>query len=220
MAFEAVLEQEKPDLVVVVGDVNSTMAATLVASKLDVPVAHVEAGLRSFDRTMPEEINRLVTDAIADLLLTPSRDGDANLIREGVDPRRIRFVGNVMIDSLLKFLPRARADARLGTLRPGPRRLRAGDAAPPLERGRPRDARPGCCSCSGAWRRSCRCCSRSTRGRRRWCRSSGCEPRKRRLQLADPIGYLDFIALEDGARLVLTDSGGSRRRRRSWACRA
>lgn len=109
LQFEEILLKEQPDLVIVVGDVNSTLAATLVASKLHVPVAHVEAGLRSFDREMPEEVNRLVTDAIADILLTPSRDGDENLLREGVDASRIRFVGNVMIDSLLKFLPKARA---------------------------------------------------------------------------------------------------------------
>src|SRR5438067_850550 len=92
----------KPDMVVVVGDVNSTMACTIVAAKLRIPVAHVEAGLRSFDRTMPEEINRLVTDALSDLLFTTSRDADENLKREGVDPSKIHFVGNVMIDTLLK----------------------------------------------------------------------------------------------------------------------
>src|SRR5262249_42090618 len=92
MAFEEGCLAERPDLVVVVGDVNSTMAASLVAAKLVIPLAHVEAGLRSFDRTMPEEINRIVTDRIADLLLTPSRDGDANLLAEGVPEARIHFV--------------------------------------------------------------------------------------------------------------------------------
>src|SRR5437773_8204298 len=100
--FEKVCLREKPDLVVVVGDVNSTMACAIVAAKLLIPVAHVEAGLRSFDRTMPEEINRLVTDAVAELLFTTSRDADENLKREGVDPSKIHFVGNVMIDTLLK----------------------------------------------------------------------------------------------------------------------
>jgi UDP-N-acetylglucosamine 2-epimerase (non-hydrolysing) len=111
MAFEPVLEKYKPDWVVVVGDVNSTMAATLVASKMHVKVAHVEAGLRSRDRTMPEEVNRLVTDALADLLLTPSRDANENLLREGIAANKIRFVGNVMIDSLRRNLERARASA-------------------------------------------------------------------------------------------------------------
>jgi len=205
--FEEVVLRETPDMVIVVGDVNSTLAATLVASKLGVPVAHVEAGLRSFDRTMPEEINRLVTDAIADLLLTPSRDGDENLIREGVDPARIRFVGNVMIDTLLRFLPRARAtrawttygvakgeyalvtlhrpsnvDARdtLGALLHVLERI--GARLPVLFPIHPRT--------------------------RKMIQEFGLEPRTKQVQLVDPVGYLEFVALEDGARLVLTDSGG------------
>jgi UDP-N-acetylglucosamine 2-epimerase (non-hydrolysing) len=105
--FEKVCVKEKPDLVVVVGDVNSTMACTIVAAKLLIPVAHVEAGLRSFDRSMPEEINRVVTDALAEILFTTSRDADDNLKREGVDPHKIHFVGNVMIDTLLKHRKKA-----------------------------------------------------------------------------------------------------------------
>src|SRR5499425_3436608 len=108
--FEQVCLEEKPDLVVVVGDVNSTMAATLVAAKLLIPVAHVEAGLRSNDRTMPEEVNRVVTDRLADILLTPSRDGDENLLREGVSAEKIHFVGNIMIDTLFRYLPLATLD--------------------------------------------------------------------------------------------------------------
>src|SRR5437868_9067411 len=99
--FEPVVLRERPDWVVVVGDVNSTLACALVCSKLGFPVAHVEAGLRSRDRTMPEEINRVLTDQIADLLLTPSADADANLRAEGISEERIRMVGNIMIDSLL-----------------------------------------------------------------------------------------------------------------------
>jgi len=100
MAYEKILFDVRPDLVVVVGDVNSTAACTLSAVKLGVPVAHLEAGLRSFDRKMPEEINRLVTDALADILWTPSPDGDTNLIREGIPAEKIQLVGNIMIDSL------------------------------------------------------------------------------------------------------------------------
>lgn len=107
--IEPVLAAEQPDWVVVYGDVNSTMAAAIVASKLGIRVAHVEAGLRSFDRTMPEEINRLVTDRLANLLLTPSRDADAQLRAEGEPEEEIEFVGNVMIDSLFFALPAARA---------------------------------------------------------------------------------------------------------------
>src|SRR5712691_5549746 len=105
--FEPVLVDRKPDIVLVYGDVNSTLAAALVCAKLLVPVAHVEAGLRSFDRTMPEEVNRIVTDRLADLLFTPSEDGDDNLLREGVSPKKIHRVGNVMIDSLVRLLPAA-----------------------------------------------------------------------------------------------------------------
>src|SRR3989454_2080908 len=108
-AFEEICLAERPDLVVVVGDVNSTMAASLVAAKLVIPLAHVEAGLRSFDRTMPEEINRIVTDRLANLLLTPSRDAGAQLRAEGEPDSEIAFVGNVMIDSLFYALPAARA---------------------------------------------------------------------------------------------------------------
>src|SRR5215475_10397487 len=106
--FEPVVIQEKPDWVLVVGDVNSTIACALVCVKLGVKVAHVEAGLRSRDRSMPEEINRLLTDQIADLLFTPSTDADENLLAEGIPRERIRFVGNVMIDSLQKNLNVAR----------------------------------------------------------------------------------------------------------------
>ncbi|MGH9881234.1 MAG: non-hydrolyzing UDP-N-acetylglucosamine 2-epimerase, partial [Pyrinomonadaceae bacterium] len=105
--FEPVVLQEKPDWVLVVGDVNSTLACALVCTKLGLKVGHVESGLRSRDRTMPEEINRLLTDQIADLLFTPSVDADANLRAEGIAPERIRLVGNIMIDSLLKYLPLA-----------------------------------------------------------------------------------------------------------------
>src|SRR3954469_17556000 len=108
--FEQVCLEERPDLVVVVGDVNSTMAATIVAAKLQIPVAHVEAGLRSFDRTMPEEINRIVTDRLADILLTPSQDGDQNLLRESVPAERIHLVCNIMIDTLFRHLPMATLD--------------------------------------------------------------------------------------------------------------
>ena len=97
--------ERKPDLVLVYGDVNSTVAAALVCSKLQIKVGHVEAGLRSFDRGMPEEINRLVTDQLADLLFTPSEDGDENLAREGIPASKIHRVGNVMIDSLVRLLP-------------------------------------------------------------------------------------------------------------------
>jgi UDP-N-acetylglucosamine 2-epimerase (non-hydrolysing) len=107
VAFEKALVQHHPDLVTVVGDVNSTLACAVTASKLRVPIAHVEAGLRSFDRSMPEEINRVVTDALSTWLFTTERDANENLLREGISPDRIHFVGNVMIDTLLHNKDRA-----------------------------------------------------------------------------------------------------------------
>jgi len=112
--LEPVLLERKPDVVLVYGDVNSTVAAALVCAKLLIRVGHVEAGLRSFDHTMPEEINRIVTDRLADLLFTPSEDGDANLRQEGIASEKIHLVGNVMIDSLVRLLPAARRQAKNG----------------------------------------------------------------------------------------------------------
>src|SRR4051812_18759702 len=111
IAYEKMLIESPPDLVTVVGDVNATAACTLAAKKLNLPVAHVEAGLRSRDRTMPEEINRVVTDSICDLHLTPSRDADANLLAENVPAACIHFVGNIMIDSLVAMEPAVRGRA-------------------------------------------------------------------------------------------------------------
>ena len=105
--FEEVVLQLRPDMVLVYGDINSTVAAAIVCSKLQIPFAHVEAGLRSFDRGMPEEINRLITDQLADLLFTPSIDGNENLLKEGIAENKIKLVGNVMIDTLVRLLPKA-----------------------------------------------------------------------------------------------------------------
>jgi UDP-N-acetylglucosamine 2-epimerase (non-hydrolysing) len=121
VGFEQVCQEFRPDLVVVVGDVNSTLACAITATKLWIPVAHVEAGLRSFDRRMPEEINRIVTDALSDLMFTTSRNADENLLREGVDPAKIHFVGNVMIDTLLRHRERASQSSVLDRLNLGPR---------------------------------------------------------------------------------------------------
>ena len=108
MRLEHALIEQRPELVLVYGDVNSTVAGALVCSKLLIPVGHVEAGLRSLDRTMPEEINRLITDQLSDFLFTPSEDGDANLAKEGVSAEKVHLVGNVMIDTLVRLLPAAR----------------------------------------------------------------------------------------------------------------
>ena len=108
--FEKVCIDKKPDLVLVVGDVNSTLACSLTAAKLCIPIAHVEAGLRSFDRSMPEEINRIVTDSLSSFLFTTCRDADKNLKREGISGKKIYFVGNIMIDTLIKFKAKAAAN--------------------------------------------------------------------------------------------------------------
>lgn len=109
IAYEGLLRREPSDLTVVVGDVDSTIACTLAAKKMGIPVAHLEAGLRSFDRTMPEELNRLLVDSVADLLWTPSADGDKHLLNEGVSPKRIQRVGNIMIDSLVRVSSKIRS---------------------------------------------------------------------------------------------------------------
>ena len=208
--FEPVVLREQPDWVLVVGDVNSTIACALVCVKLGVKVAHVEAGLRSRDRSMPEEINRLLTDQIADLLFTPSPDADENLVAEGIPRERIRFVGNVMIDSLQKNLKAARAlhtreqlgldsvDYALLTLhRPSNVDLRESferilaaleaiaSKLPIVFPVHPRT--------------------------RKTIAELGLSDRVdaiKDLRTVEPLGYLDFLNLSSSARLVLTDSGG------------
>jgi UDP-N-acetylglucosamine 2-epimerase (non-hydrolysing) len=113
VAFELVCLAEKPDWVVVVGDVNSTLACALVASKIGSRIAHVEAGLRSYDRSMPEEINRIVTDTLSDLLFTPCVDADVNLLREGISQEKIHRVGNIMIDTVIQHQERARRAGKM-----------------------------------------------------------------------------------------------------------
>jgi len=206
--FEPVCLQEKPDWVVVVGDVNSTMACTLVAAKMGRRVAHVEAGLRSFDRSMPEEINRIVTDSLADLLLTPSPDASENLKREGVPEARIRLVGNIMIDSLMEYMGRTGQNGilkRLCLKERGfiyvtlhrPSNVDTKEALGPIVEEMSAIAR-------------------------RWPVIFPIHPRTRKrladfglsfspgaqVKLLDPIGYHESIALTQHARCVLTDSGG------------
>ena len=208
--FEPVVVNEKPDWVIVVGDVNSTLACALVCAKLLIKVAHVEAGLRSRDRTMPEEINRLLTDQIADLLLTPSRDADENLIAEGIPKERIRFVGNVMIDSLFSQLKRAEQS----TVR---ERLDVADkdyAALTLHR-------PSNVDDPVTFKRILDALEQisrrlpiifpvhpRTRARIREFGFADLIEQNYNLRLIEPLGYLDFLRLYSGARLVLTDSGG------------
>lgn len=209
-AFEPVLIEGRPDVLLVVGDVNSTLACALVAAKVNVPVAHVEAGLRSFDRTMPEEINRRLTDQISDLLFTTEASAEENLRREGVDPAKIHFVGNVMIDTLLAHRSRARqrnVPAKFG-VDPGTYGLitlhrpsnvddlvvferlvdaiaTIGEEMPLLFPTHPR--------------------TRPTLARSP--RAAGLIEQSV-LRPIDPLGYLEFVGLLEGSRVVLTDSGG------------
>ena len=208
LAFEPVLITIAPDIVLVYGDVNSTLACALVSVKLQIPVGHVEAGLRSFDRSMPEEINRILTDQICELLFTPSTDADINLIHEGISPNKIHLVGNVMIDTLVRLLPQARLryenlaqryglDSPYGLVtihRPSnvddPQRLAAiiktlseiSQLIPLIFPVHPR-----------TWERL---------GERIL------DSMRPSLQFVEPQSYLDFLALMHQARLVITDSGG------------
>ena len=218
-ACEPVFEQARPDWVVVVGDVNSTLAATLTASKMGLRVAHVEAGLRSYDRTMPEEHNRVVTDHLADLLLTPSRDADANLAREGIAAERIRFVGNVMIDTLVRLLPSAERRwselsgrlARLGQLA---HLDQGGYALVTLHRPSNVD-RPEALKAimdDLVFLAESMPVIFPVHPRTRARLDAMGVPSKTgasgSVTMIEPLGYLEFLSLQANARLVVTDSGG------------
>ena len=206
--FEPVCLEEKPDWVVVVGDVNSTMACTLVCAKLGVKIAHVEAGLRSYDRTMPEEINRIVTDSLADLLLTPSSDADENLKREGIPDSKIKLVGNVMIDSLVANLAKARASQLLNQLGLEKKRF----VYVTLHRPSNVDQLAGLTTIMGELKRIAH----------DWPVVFPMHPRTRKmcgqfgialadhpgLRILEPIGYHESLCLTEAARFILTDSGG------------
>lgn len=209
LTFEPILIKEKPDWVVVVGDVNSTIACALVCAKLGIKVAHVEAGLRSFDRTMPEEINRILTDAISDLLLTTEEDAAGNLVKEGVNHQRIKFVGNVMIDSLFANLERSNAsDIR--------ERLNVSESEyAVLTLHRPSnvddaetleglvdvliDVSAKIPIIFPVHPRTKAKIEKARLGDK--INASG-------VRLVEPLGYLDFLRLYSGARFVMTDSGG------------
>ena len=210
LAFEPVLVQRRPDLVLVVGDVNSTLAAALVAAKNGVPIGHVESGLRSFDRSMPEEINRILTDQVSDLLFTTCADADENLRREGIDPAKIHFVGNVMIDALNLHREKAASSGIRERLN------LKGVPYAVLTLHRPNNVD----SVSG-WEGILRALReiqnthaivfpihpRSLKN----LKSLGLETALRtipNLKTAEPLGYIDFIGLMMGARFILTDSGG------------
>lgn len=208
--FEKVIQQEQPDWVVVVGDVNPTMGCTVVANKMGVRVAHVEAGLRSYDRNMPEEINRVLTDSIADLLLTPSINGNMNLIKEGIPETKIRFVGNVMIDTLFNMLERSGESSILNDIG-----LKVkGYILVTLHRPSNVDQKQTFSDFIEILKKTSEDIPivwpvhpRSRKRAEQFNLWKDLENLKN-LWLLDPIGYLDNIQLMNNARLVLTDSGG------------
>ncbi|MCE7980640.1 MAG: UDP-N-acetylglucosamine 2-epimerase (non-hydrolyzing) [Caldilinea sp. CFX5] len=205
--FETVLLEYKPDWVVVPGDVNSTLACALVAAKLGVKVAHVEAGLRSFDRTMPEEINRVLTDQISDLLFTPSEDGNENLKHEGIADEKVHFVGNVMIDSLVRLLPKAAE--RWSVLQPefGLEEYVLVTLHRPSNVDEIATLRELMAALSEIAAKVEVFFPVHPRTRKRILDHQIAFDQDQ-IQLVEPLGYLDFLALQTHARLVLTDSGG------------
>src|SRR5918911_311911 len=209
-SFEPVVLEEKPDWVLVVGDVNSTLACALVCAKLNVKVAHVEAGLRSRDRTMPEEINRLLTDQVADLLLTPSEDADRNLLAEGIPPERIRLVGNVMIDSLFKHLERAARSRVREELCVAGTPYAVVTLHRPSNVDEPRTLSRILSALERISEKVPVVFPAHPRTRRRFEEFGFGErlARAHNLRVVEPLGYLDFLRLYSGAALVLTDSGG------------
>ena len=207
LGLEQAVLSRRPHMVLVYGDVNSTLAASLVCAKLQVPVAHVEAGLRSFDRSMPEEVNRIVTDTVANVLYTPSADGDENLLREGVSPDRIVQVGNVMIDTLVRLLPLADETWAQSWSSKVPQRF----GLVTLHRPSNVDNPETLASVLSALARIA--CDLPLlfpvhpRTRERITDFTGLAGASR-ITLLDPLGYIDFLALQRHAALVITDSGG------------
>jgi len=205
LAIESELQENRPDLVVVVGDVNSTMAAALVAAKLEIPIAHVEAGLRSFDRRMPEEINRVVTDVLADYLFVTEPSGVRNLLAEGIAEPRIHLVGNVMIDTLLRFREKAAHSDILNQLRISTREYAVVTLHRPSNVDDPAKLEGLLDMLVQLSRRIPVVFPVHPRTSQR---IEGNHLPKSCLILTVPLGYLDFLRLMSEARLVLTDSGG------------
>lgn len=228
IAFEKVVIKNKPDLVILVGDVNSTIACALVSAKLNIPVAHVEAGLRSFDRSMPEEINRILTDQISDFLFTPSKDANENLLKEGIPSKKIFFVGNIMVDSLMSILPyikKSKIFSRLNSILP---QGNFGQEYALLTLHRPSNV-----DNKKILSRELNCISKISKEipilfpvhprTKKQIQTFGLQEKinwlneefqllnrlnKNHIYGLPPLGYLDFMALMQSAKMVFTDSGG------------
>jgi UDP-N-acetylglucosamine 2-epimerase (non-hydrolysing) len=205
MAFEEVLLKHKPDLVVVVGDVNSTLACALVAVKLKIKVAHVEAGLRSFDKDMPEEVNRVVTDSLSDYLFTTCEDANQNLRREGFSQDKIFFVGNVMIDSLLGYHPKISQSDVLERYQLKEKEY----CLLTLHRASNVDEKDTFFKIMDTIQQVSEKTKVIFPVHPRTKKMMGkIQIQDQKLIATEPLGYLDFLKLEESARLVLTDSGG------------
>ena len=207
--YEEVLLKDKPDLVIVAGDVNSTSACAIDAVKLHIPVAHLEAGLRSFARSMPEEINRILTDAISNYLLTPSIDGDENLVAEGVSKDKIFFVGNIMIDSLMQYQNKAKNSDILDRID-----VKDDYALITLHRPSNVDNKEGLLTILNAFEEISKSISlifpihpRTTKQIQTFELEEKVK-KMRNLHLVPPVGYYDFLKLQMDAKFILTDSGG------------
>jgi len=207
--YEEILLKERPDLVIVAGDVNSTSACAIDAVKLHIPVAHLEAGLRSFARSMPEEINRILTDTISDYLLTPSPDGDENLLVEGVPDEKIFFVGNIMIDSLIQYQDKAKESDILNRIG-----ITKSYALITLHRPSNVDDKKGLITILNAFEEISKSINlvfpihpRTTKQ----IHTFGLDEKVtkiKNLHLIPPVGYYDFLKLQMKAKFILTDSGG------------
>ena len=210
MAFEEVLQKEKPDLVIVVGDVNSTAACSMVAAKMHTKIAHVEAGLRSFDRRMPEEINRLVTDVLSDFLFVTEKSGLENLKHEGIDDSKVHFVGHVMIDSLIYFEPMAAKSPILENMGLRPREY----GVITLHRPSNVDNKENFLKLLNAFEvieKQLPLIFPIHPRSQKMIDQLGLREKVEKmhnLRLTEPLGYLDFMRLLHNAKLVLTDSGG------------
>lgn len=204
-SLHPVFAENRPDLVLVVGDVNSTVAAALVSAHLGIPVAHVEAGLRSFDRAMPEEINRVVTDVLSSYLFTSEPTGEANLLREGIPKERIHFCGNVMIDTLLRFREKAAQSDILARLALEPGTYAVVTLHRPSNVDEPKQLAALVAMLEQLRERLQIVFPLHPRTSRRL-DEMGIQPQG--LILTGALGYLDFLQLMSAARLVMTDSGG------------
>jgi len=206
--FEKVLLDEKPDLVIVPGDVNSTLASSLVASKLHIPIAHVESGLRSFDRMMPEEINRILTDVIADMLFVTEESAIKNLSNEGIDSDKVFFTGNVMIDSLVNYLPEIEKSTVLNNNNLEQGNYILATFHRPSNVDNPDNLVKIITTLNDLSKHCQVLFPAHPRTRKKMNELGLIDKVEATVKITEPIGYIDFLSLTKNAKLVITDSGG------------